>query len=159
MGNFSPWGIPHGEFLRKSFAFHEFSLFSHAVNKLSNALIGSKTCTIHIFVLRPAILRTWFFFCTFLMGNYSPWGIRWGTFLRKSFAFHEFSLFSHAVKRKSNALIGSWIRTIHIFVLRPEILRTWFFFWWGIFPHGEFDGELFFTFYSHFMSFHSFHMR
>jgi len=74
MGDFSPWGIPHGELLRKSIVLHEFLIFSHAVKKLINALSISKKCTIHIFVLNPAISRTRYTFCKIPHGEFSPHG-------------------------------------------------------------------------------------
>ena len=81
MGDFAPWGISMGDFSRKSFAFNEFSIFSHAVENLINALYISKICTIHIFELLPRISRTRYTFLLIFHGGFSPMGNSpWGTF-------------------------------------------------------------------------------
>ena len=141
MGDFSPWGIPHGELLRKSMVLHEFLIFSHAVKKLINALSISKTCTIHFSVLGSAILRTRYTFC---MGDFSPWGIPHGELLQKSMAFHEFLIFLHAVKKLINALYERKTCIIHNFVLSSRISRTRYTFW--LFFKKNFTKSFFFVF-------------
>ena len=139
-GEFLPMGDFHGELLRKSFAFNQFSIFSHAVKKLINALYVSKICTIHIFELLPRISRTRYTFLIF-HGGFFPWGIPMGNFYEIN-VLHEFLLFLHAVKKLINALSISTTCTIHIFVLNPAISRTRYTF--CKIPHGEFSphGEL-----------------